>query len=106
MHNTVRRETVLQSGILVKHPCDHVQVGKEVSLRQGKEQRFNRIQVIQKLMGDFSETLLFNFQPSTPAHLICFALFCTSHRTVLGGEMVMSNNQGSQKPTHQRTLRP
>lgn len=57
-------------------------------------------------MGDFSETLLFNFQPSTPAHLICFALFCTSHRTVLGGEMVMSNNQGSQKPTHQRTLRP
>lgn len=82
-------------------------MAKEVSLRQGKEQRFNRIQVIQKLIGDFFGNLIFNFQPSTPAHLISvLPFFCISDRAVLSGEMVKSNDQGSQKPTHQRTLRP
>lgn len=105
MHNRVRRKT-LQSGILVKHPCDHVQTAKEVSLRQGKEQRFNRIQVIQKLIGDFSETLLLTSNLQHQLTWFVLPFFCTSDRAVLSGETVKSNDQGSQKPPHQRTFRP
>lgn len=74
---------------------------REVNVRQGKEHRFNRIQVIQKLILDFFETLFFNFLPSIPTHpMSALPFFCTSDRAVLSGEMV---NRGKESVGSQRT---